>query len=103
MQICSARAGTPCAVTSSQVHTSPRGQHWQFPAFIPSGHWFLFPNLFQIFFPNTLHLQPFSLGALCISPFALAPLGACCLQVGSDSSRAPQPLLPPLLPPCCDI
>lgn len=32
--------GNPDAITSRQVHTRPRGQHWGFPTPVPSGHCF---------------------------------------------------------------
>lgn len=103
---CSVRAGTAGAATSSQVHTYPRGQHWEFPTFIPSGHWFLFPNIFQISFPPiSFNYSSFPWGhrALpCASQARARPSslcfgspGACWLQVGNDSSRGPGSLLPP--------
>lgn len=96
MQICcSARAGTPSAATSSQVHTYPRGQHWHFPTFIPSGRWFLFPNIFQVsFFLISFNCHPFPWGhrALhCAWPCSLC-LGSpgCLLTAGWKWQRPPE-------------
>lgn len=79
MQICcSARAGTPSAATSSQVHTYPRGQHWHFPTFIPSGHWFFIPPISSkyLFLPISFKYSPFPWGH-CASQACASPSSLC--------------------------
>lgn len=92
MQICcSARAGTPSAATASQVHTYPRGQRWHFPTFIPSGHWFLFPSIFQISFQISFTYSPFPWGHRALLPLPWLPQVPADCRVELAAPEAPDP------------